>query len=147
LVLGLGVHGFVRQPFGNRLVETELGLGALLDHVGVDGLVLSRNLLPKAERPLVANGWKLVQEGRTELLFERSPLGPRDVRLAPITASFAQEGHAERYILARKAGAFPYILTGIGMASSPPRERCQSARLEYPRRDRNRSSVTVDASS
>jgi len=132
------LHGVMGEEPAQRLVRLEMLEGALLDHMSVEGVIVSRSLLRRSGvRDLP--GWRLAARSGPELLLERRAPPRADAYFAPSTRAFPTRDAAAAWIRGRRDGPMPWVVVG----PDAPRG-CAAARVESAARLRHRSIARID---
>ena len=132
------IHGLIGEEAARRIVRLELGAEGLLDHMSVEGVAISRNLLIRG-RVQSLPGWRLTATwGKDVVLERRTPRRP-DVYFAPATRAFATREAAAEWIRNRTEGRMPWVVVGDNAPAG-----CAEARMIASQRLRHESVARVD---
>jgi len=109
-LLGLRAHGHLETDHAVRLLQKETGPGALLEHLGVDGVVLHETLASAAGMTLDAlEGWRRVATIDGEVLLERNRRTD-PARLVTQVQTFRTEEDALSWVTSRASAALPLFM-------------------------------------
>jgi len=109
-LLGLRAHGHIDADYATRLLEKETRPGALLEHLGVDGLVLHQRL---AEATGVnvdgLPGWRRAATIDGEILLERSGKATPVAQFISTVQTFPAEAQALSWVMGRTSDSLPFF--------------------------------------
>ena len=110
-LLGFGAHGHLDPAFGIRLLKKETRPGALLEHLGVDGLVLHEGLAAMANVQVDRlPGWKHVLTIDGEVLLERTPARTAPTQFISRLETFPTEEDAVSWVTDRSLDSVPFFV-------------------------------------
>lgn len=132
------IHGLINEDAARRIVLREMGAEGLLDHMSVEGVAVTQNLLVRSQ---VQNlpGWRLAATwGKDVVLERRTPPRP-DVYFAPATRAFPTREAAAEWIRTRTEARMPWVVVGDRAPAG-----CADARVGASQRLRHESVAQVD---
>lgn len=131
-------HTDEREAYRVLFVETKPG--AVLEHMSVEGLTLSRRLARQIG-PQTLAGWHVTAAWGPDLIFERS--GPKlpDVYFAGATRTFESPEALSQWARSRENPSMPVLIVGNDAPAG-----CAAAKVATHERSRHRSSAVVDVS-
>lgn len=144
-VLGFDYLGYVSDGAAARLLVLETQRGALLEHMGVDAIVVHESLLHRVPREYLPD-WHVAAIDGGEYLLRRASRTGSPLRVAAAARMIGDEREALPAITRRNTRALPVILTGAGMRTTGVLRPCSDVGIERAVEARLHSSAIVDTS-
>jgi hypothetical protein len=143
-LLGLHNHGWIDSDYARRLLEKETRSGALLDHLGVDGLVLYERLAHDANLSVAAlTGWHQVATIDGEILLHRSGDPAGLTQFITTVRTFPTEDDAVSWVIGRTSEALPFFVVDPGPTSAT-HTFCEAGRSTMRSAERMVAVIRVD---